>query len=239
MGTLRDLWPLTGLVVRTPRIELRWPDDDALVALAELGAGGVHPDDDMPFMTPWTRGEPVEVSRRVLQWHWGCRGRWTPEAWIWNPVVTVDGQVVGSQGMNGDDFAVRRTVSTGSWLGRRHQGRGIGTEMRAAILHLAFAGLGAERAETGAFEDNEASLTVTRRLGYRESGDEILASDGRRRRVVSFALSRAQWEQGRRHDIGIEGLAPCLPLFGADAMAAAVAGGGQGPGQVEPVQPGG
>ena len=41
-----------------------------------------------------------------------------------------------------------RTVGTGSWLGRPYQGRGIGKEMRGAVLALAFDGLGAEVAET-------------------------------------------------------------------------------------------
>jgi hypothetical protein len=39
--------------------------------------------------------------------------------------------------------------------------------MRAAILWLAFAGLGAEYAVSGAYLDNPASLGVSRRLGWR------------------------------------------------------------------------
>jgi RimJ/RimL family protein N-acetyltransferase len=35
--------------------------------------------------------------------------------------------VVGTQGLSGRDFAVLREVSTGSWIGRKHQGQGIGT----------------------------------------------------------------------------------------------------------------
>jgi RimJ/RimL family protein N-acetyltransferase len=38
--------------------------------------------------------------------------------------------------------------------------------MRAAVLHLAFAGLGAEYATSEAFTDNAASLGVSRKLGY-------------------------------------------------------------------------
>ncbi len=46
--------------------------------------------------------------------------------------------------------ATLRTFDTGSWVGRRFQGRGTGTEMRAAALHLMFAGLGAREATTSA-----------------------------------------------------------------------------------------
>lgn len=226
-ATLQDLWPIAGLVVRTPRLELRWPRDDDLVALTGLAAGGIHGPDEMPFMTPWSRGSDLEVRRRVLQWHWLQRGRWTPESWNWNPVVVVAGQVVGTQGMFADNFAERRTVKTGSWLGRRFQRRGIGFEMRRAVLHLAFAGLGAERAETEAFEDNTASLTVTRRVGYRDNGDAVLAVEGRRRRVLEFALDRSDWASPSlpgAGDVEIDGLAPCLELFGAEVEGAGTSG---------------
>ncbi len=126
----------------------------------------------------------------------------------------VDGQVVGTQGLWTTSYPVSRTVLSGSWLGRAHQGQGIGTEMRAAILHLAFAGLGADRADTGAFEDNEASLAVTRKLGYRPNGDALVVDGERRDRELLFAMDRAGWEDIRRDDIEIVGLEPCLPLFG-------------------------
>jgi hypothetical protein len=38
-----------------------------------------------------------------------------------------------------------------SWLAPGQRGRGIGEEVRAAVLHLAFAGLGAREAESDAF----------------------------------------------------------------------------------------
>lgn len=215
MTTLVEHWPIAGLVVRTPRLELRWPGDDDLVALAETALGGIHDPDEMPFGLPWTRAPEDELARRVLQWHWRTRGDWTSDRWSWNPVAVVDGEVVGTQGMGAEDFAVRRTVVTGSWLGRHHQGRGIGTEMRAAILHLAFAGLEAMRAETGAWEDNRASLGVTRKLGYRPNGDRLMVSDDRSRRELEFVLERSRWEESARDDVEIVGLAPCLELFGA------------------------
>jgi RimJ/RimL family protein N-acetyltransferase len=212
---LERYWPLAGLVVRTPRVELRWPDDDDLIALAELAAKGVHDPERMPFMVPWTRREPGgDLERGTLQWHWGQRGAWTPESWHFNPVTVVDGEIVGMQGMHADGFAVTRVVATGSWLGLAHQGKGIGTEMRAAMLHLAFAGLGAERAETGAFEDNPSSLGVTAKLGYVPNGYRVHDREGSAARELRFIMDRAGWEGRRRDDIEIIGLEPCLPLFG-------------------------
>src|SRR5260370_31212693 len=107
-----------------------------------------------------------------MQYHWSCLGSWSPAAWTLNLVAIAGGVVVGTQGIGARDFAVMREVSTGSWVGRRYQGQGIGTRMRAAVLTLAFDGLGAEFATSGAFEDNAASLAVSRKLGYRDDGLE-------------------------------------------------------------------
>jgi RimJ/RimL family protein N-acetyltransferase len=215
MGALVDHWPVAGLVVRTPRLELRWPGDDDLAALADLAAKGIHGDDEMPFAFPWTRAPAGQLELDVLRYHWRQRAVWTPEQWSWNPTVVVDGAVVGTQELAGHEFAVRRVVTSGSWLGRSFQGQGIGAEMRAAVLHLAFAGLGARRAETGAYDDNPASLAVTRKLGYEPNGETVLAVEGKARRELLYVLTRDRWAPTRRSDIELVGLAPCLPHFGA------------------------
>jgi RimJ/RimL family protein N-acetyltransferase len=208
-------WPIAGLVVRTPRLELRWPDDDDLVALADVAAEGIHDADFMPFGIPWSRAPVGEIERNLIQYHWLQRARWTPESWSWNPVVVIDGEVVGTQGVSAEQFAIRRTVSTGSWIGRRFQGHGIGTEMRSAVLHLCFDRLGAQRAETSADEGNPASLTVTRKLGYHPNGEALGVIEGRLRRELCFVLPRDEWAKRRRDDIRIEGFDDCLELFGA------------------------
>lgn len=210
---LARLWPLFGLCVRTPRLELRFPTDGDLVALADL-SGDIHPPDLLPFSGTWSLLPDGEREQTVLQYHWGRRADWTPARWRLELVAVVDGEVVGTQGAIADEFAVTRTLTTGSWLGRAHQGRGIGSEMRAGILHLAFAGLGALRAETAAVEGNEPSLGVTRKLGYRANGDHIDATNGVRTRELRFVLDRGDWEPTRRDDIEVLGLPACLPMFG-------------------------
>jgi RimJ/RimL family protein N-acetyltransferase len=209
-----EWWPPAAVVVRTPRLELRWPSMDDLIALAAVAADGVHPEDRMPFYTPWTRGSAVERARNVLRWNWKGWGEWDPAKWSFGAVAVVDGVVVGTQGMQATDYAVCRTIETGSWLGLAHQGQGIGKEMRAAMLHLAFAGLDAEAALTGAFSDNEASLGVTRSLGYVENGSKLLSVEGRPARELLFTMDRATWESRRRDDITLEGVEAARPLFG-------------------------
>jgi RimJ/RimL family protein N-acetyltransferase len=102
---------------------------------------------------------------------------------------------------------------TGSWVARAQQGRGIGTEMRQAVLHLGFAGLGALAAETAAFHDNAASLGVTAHLGYEPNGETVELRRGTADRMLRFRMPRERWEANRRRDIRIAGLAPCLPLL--------------------------
>lgn len=210
---LTEIWPLFGLTVRTPLLELRYPTDGELVALARHSKD-IHEPDFLPFAGGWSLLPDGERERAILQHHWGRRGTWTPQQWRLPLVVLADGEVLGCGTLIGDDFAITRTFETGSWLARAHQGRGIGAELRAASLHLGFDGLGALRAETDAVDDNGPSLRVTEKLGYRPNGDRIDASNAKRTRLLAFVLERPDWELQRRDDITIEGLEPCLELFG-------------------------
>lgn len=208
-------WPLVDVVVRSPRLEVRYPDDELLFELATLATEGVHDPSSMPFLHPWTRAGSPELERSALRHWWSHRASWSSERWTFTGVVMVDGSAVGTQTVQADHFAVTRAVSTGSWLGRAFQGRGIGKEMRTAVLHLAFAGPGAEVAYSGAFEDNLASLGVSRSLGYVENGDRVHDREGEVAREIGLKLERADWERRRRHDIEIQGLDGCLEWFGA------------------------
>ncbi len=211
-----EWWPLFALRVRTPRLELRPPTDDDLDEMCELVTAGVHDPARMPFNNAWTDAERPQLQRSALQFHWRVRSSLTVEDWHVPFGVWERGRLVGQQDVLAARFRLLRTVATGSWVGLAHQGRGIGTEMRSAVLHLAFAGLGAVRAETGAFEDNAASLAVTRSLGYRPNGDEVRPQRDRPGRQLRFTLHRQDWERRRRDDIEIDGLEACAPLLGVE-----------------------
>jgi len=213
-------WPLFDLRIRTPRLELRVPDDDELVALARLAASGVHDAASMPFGIPWTERPSPELERRLLQWNWRCRAECTPESWRLSFAVSEGGRIIGVQDVRARDFARVRTVSTGSWLGREHQGRGSGKEMRAAVLHFGFAGLGALIAQSAAFADNAPSIGVSRALGYVPDGEELVVRRDEVVRHLRFRMERDEWARRRREDIELVGLEPCLPLLGAEAAPA-------------------
>jgi RimJ/RimL family protein N-acetyltransferase len=218
-------WPLAQLRLETPRLELRLPSEADLAALAALAALGVHDPLVQPFTVPWTDVSPPERARGTLQYQWRQWGQWTPEKWALELAVVHQGSVVGIQSMAADNFAVLREVSTGSWLGLEHHGKGIGTEMRAAVLYLAFAGLGAEHAVSSAFIDNPASLRVSRRLGYADDGIERQVSRGKPAVIKRLRLDRDTWQATQEVPVTIHGLPPCLSMFGISASAGSDDGG--------------
>lgn len=115
---------------------------------------------------PWMYDDSPAMERQLLQRHWRALAHWRPESWHLLLVVFAGGEPVGVQNMWADDFARCRSVGTGSWITRSRQGRGYGTEARAAVLQLAFGHLGALEAHTEYLDGNRASERVSRKLGY-------------------------------------------------------------------------
>lgn len=207
-------WPLSGLRLKTSRLELRWPTLRDLDELAALAAEGVHDPDVQPFTVAWTDVAPAERARSVLQYHWTQWASWSPSDWTLGLVADQGGAVVGTQELSGHKFALRREVSTGSWIGRRYQNQGLGTEMRAAALYLAFEGLAAEQATSGAYENNAASLAVSRKLGYLDDGIERHVVRGQPAVLRRLRLDRASWQARHLPPVELDGLADCLTCFG-------------------------
>jgi RimJ/RimL family protein N-acetyltransferase len=172
MDVLSDVWPLFGLSLRTPRLELRPVRDDDLPGLADAALAGIHDPAVMPFTNPWTDAPKDVLVRGLAQFHWGNRARLGPDDWMLSFTILLDGVCIGMQDLGAKEFANRKTVVTGSWLSMAHQGVGYGKEMRAAVLMFAFDHLRAEVAETAAVSWNTASTGVSRRLGYVENGVE-------------------------------------------------------------------
>ncbi|WP_158850717.1 GNAT family N-acetyltransferase [Saccharothrix deserti] len=207
-----DHWPFRNLVLRTPRLELRPDDDEGLVELADVTLDGIHPPDWMPFGVEWTDAPRDKLGINTFQHYWRVRASLTPERWTLNFLVRLDGRVIGTQGLGADDFPILREVTSGSWLGLRYQGQGIGTEMRAAVLMFAFDHLGAVAARSSAFNDNAASHGVSRRLGYRPDGTfrqvrRGVAAEQTRLVVTPETFRRPDWA------LTVNGVTPCLPLL--------------------------
>lgn len=184
----------------------------ALVGVARLG---VHDSAVMPFEFAWTDLPSPEFERSFLRYMWGTRASWTPGDWKLPLAVVHGGQPIGIQELRATAFGARRAVETGSWLGSAYQGQGLGTEMRAAALHLAFDGLGATSAHSGAAAGNDASHRVSEKLGYIPNGVGVLSPRGTPVQQQRYLLRREDWPPDS-HPATIERLDECRSMFGGE-----------------------
>ena len=207
-------WPLFDVRVWTERLELRLPTEVELIELLETAGAGIHDPGEMPFGFAWTDQPSPLFERSFMQYHWSTRAGWSPGKWSLDFGVWFEGRLIGTQGIGAENFAVLRTVSTGSWLTREFQGRGIGKEMRSAVLGFAFDHLGAVWATSGSFIDNKASAKVSRALGYSEDGLDVLAPRGEARELIRWRMHVDEWHARERPRVEVGGLDRCWDMFG-------------------------
>jgi RimJ/RimL family protein N-acetyltransferase len=213
--TIADVYPVLRLRITAGPLELRGISDEDIAALADLAGRGVHPPELMPFSTPWTDVTAAELPLRVAQYYWGSRASFSPAHWALDLAVAWEGEVVGTQGFRTSDYLVTRTGETGSWLGREHQGKGIGTRMRQAMCAFLFDCLDAQQIASGAFVDNPASLAVSRKVGYRANGlRRMVRRPGEWQLNQALVLTPDTFIRGP--DITVEGLEPVRRLIGLE-----------------------
>jgi RimJ/RimL family protein N-acetyltransferase len=219
MTTAATALPLLGLRITAGPLELRGITDDLLGPLAGLAAD-IHVPELMPFTFPWTLAPAPDLPRNVAQYHWGNRAGFSPAKWNADFAVFFDGELVGSQGFSTSEYLVTRTGETGSWLNRRFHGRGIGTAMRQVICAFVFDQLDARYITSAAFEDNPASLAVSRKTGYTDNGTEQRSRLGQ-----PATLRRILLEPGRliryQHPLTVSGLPEFRRSIGLDVPAEA------------------
>lgn len=172
--SLVRVWPLFGLVITTPRLVLTPVRDEHLPELVDAVLAGIHDPSEMPFSVPWTDAPRHVLITETAKHQWRTRAEVSALAWTINFAVLHEGRVIGVQDLTSRAFPLLRRVGSGSWLTGSSQGRGLGTEMRAAVLQFAFDHLGATSAVSEAADWNRASLGVSRRLGYIPNGTTLL-----------------------------------------------------------------
>jgi RimJ/RimL family protein N-acetyltransferase len=204
-------WPFYDLRLSCGEVVLRGVSDaDLDPLLASL------PDDleNDPRSERFALMDDVSDRRRIFAADiWKHRGTWSPRAWCLDLVVQVDGEPVGVQALEGDDFPTLGTVDSYSWLATRVRGRGLANLMRACILTMAFEHLGAVAAVSSARTDNPASLAVSRRLGYVDNGLSRTDTPSGVTELQHVRLTREQWQPGQ-WPVEVTGLKPALAWFG-------------------------
>jgi RimJ/RimL family protein N-acetyltransferase len=205
-------WPMFDLCLTTSDLQLRHLTEADLGSLA-----AVLPDDaeQDPSLTSYP-GLDRDRNRGVAvhQEYWRARGNWRPESWALSFGVLRDGELVGYQGLEGDDFPALRTVDSSSFLAAAARGQGLGKQMRAAVLALAFGQLGARFAITSAWTDNYASLGVSRALGYVDNGVTAHRRGDAAGEMAHMRLTRDQWlASGGADRATVANVQECMPFF--------------------------
>lgn len=189
--SLADVWPPFGLRIESPRLILRQVRETDFPAYVAAATSGIMNSDRNSFASPWDENSPEDLAKNSLSWLWSARTKIGPDSWYFMFAVFTKGedgsedQLIGMQDVWAEKYRVLRTVSSGSWMRKDHQGKGLGKEMRAAMLMWAFDHFGAEYAESGAYDWNEASLGVSKSLGYFQCGTK---------RVPDAHGRQAEWE---------------------------------------------
>ena len=220
MPPMISSYPPLNVAVHTPRLSLLGATDELLEMLVPVVRKGVVTTEPWPFDDPMSLYK--DSPDREWSWLravWSGRSRVSDSFWRLYFVVVVDGEPVGMQDLIGIEFAALGTVTTFSWLNPDVRGRGLGKEMRQAVLHLAFDGLGARQADTAAFIDNRASNAVSQAVGYQPNGLEWATRRGEAAELSRWRMTREQWSERRRADIALADIGECLPILGIGARA--------------------
>ena len=209
-------WPVHDLRLRVGDLSLHPLTEADLATLARVLPADVELNPDSPRYSGAAPG--TEPGTIVHQDYWRAMGTWTVDAWRLNFGVWRGDTLLGTQELEGNDFARLRTVDTASFLVPAARGAGLGKQMRRAVLALAFGPLRAEYAITSAWHDNHASLGVSRSLGYVDNGVERHRREGGVDRVddmVHLRLTRDAWlASGLAEGITVDFPDSCRPYFG-------------------------
>lgn len=208
---LAQVWPLRGIRLTTPDLELRPATEEDLPTLVEILPDDLELD---PSATRYAGLDELANRRAILvQGYWRAMGGWSPGEWVLPFVVRREGVPVGMQALEGPDYTRDRTVDSWSWLRASARGLGLGKQMRTAVLELAFGHLGAAAAVSSAVVDNTSSLGVSRSLGYRDTHTSVLDHSGET--LQHLRLERSNWlASGLGRAIEVSGARVALPFFG-------------------------
>ncbi len=205
-------WPLLDLRLTSGDLELTPLVEPDLAEVVRLMPADLELN---PTATRFAVDESTHRGIVAHQEYWRSYGTWTTQAWRFHLAVRRDGELLGLQELEANEFPTLRTVDTSSWLVESARGTGIGKAMRRAVLALAFDHLGAQAAITSAWHDNHASLGVSRSLGYRPNGESFLARGDGVDTLVHMRMTLDDWRSaGGAPDVTVTGVPEALPLFG-------------------------
>lgn len=162
---------------------LRRGDEEAWLRLREA---------NREWLKPWEATLPAGVPHPSVTF--GAFVRQERRAWkkreAYAGVIVVGGQLVGRVSIGGIRWGAERGGAIGYWIARSHAGRGI-TPRAVALLAGYGLAQGLHRLEIAVRPENESSLRVVEKLGFRDEGmrRSFLYIDGDWRDHRVFALT--------------------------------------------------
>jgi ribosomal-protein-alanine N-acetyltransferase len=177
------------MVIRGPRLSLRYARPDDAPALFELGR-----DPEVSRFFSW--GPYTEQAEAAAFIERMAEQRESGER-LELVIAGADDVPIGITGLSELSPRDRRAV-VGTWLGRPYWGTGANAESKALILALAFGTLGLQRISAYAHPDNARSIRALVRLGFVQEGVLVAwhLHDGERRDVAMLRLLREDWAAG-------------------------------------------
>lgn len=186
---LVDIFPPFGLRITAGDLTLRILRDEDLPAYTALLREPIFEDESSDLVFPWYAVDVEERVRSSVLFQWRLRSQLSAEDWTISFGVFVGDRLIGMQDLSGKQFALRRTIGSGSWLTLGEHGKGYGKLMRQAALVAAFDHLGAQRAESEAVVGNVRSYGVSRGVGYMDNGTEVIEENGQRKVLQRFVVT--------------------------------------------------
>jgi [ribosomal protein S5]-alanine N-acetyltransferase len=175
------------MVVRGPRLSLRYAQPDDAPVLFELGR-----DPDVSRFFSW--GPYTEQAEAAAFIERMAEQRETAER-LELVIAGADDMPIGITGLSEFSGRDRRAV-VGTWLGRPYWGTGANAESKALILALGFGTLGLQRISAYAHPDNARSIRALERLGFTQEGVLVAwhLHAGERRDVAMLRLLQEDWQ---------------------------------------------
>ncbi len=144
------------------------------------------------WLRPWEATSPLAKREKGMSFNAFVRQehrQWRRRLAI-NTVIEFDGELVGRIAIAGVEWGSARTGSLGYWIDQVYAGRGIVPRAVGMITKYGFAE-GLHRVELSALPNNEGSLRIAQKLGFRDEGrrEKYLFIDGAWRDHRVFALT--------------------------------------------------
>lgn len=147
--------------IETERTVLRcWQPQDAPLLSAAIEASAAHLQEWMP----WAKNEPIGLDERVALLRRFRADFDRDEGYIYGIFNRDESAVLGGTGLHKRDEG--NCLEIGYWIHVGQIGRGLATEISAALTKAAFALHGVEWVEIRCDPNNVRSSAVPRKLGY-------------------------------------------------------------------------